>query len=164
MLKKIAVAALLSALMAPVFAADEPAVYAGADVGSSKIDSFSGRKTSFGGFLGYQFNSNWALEGAYRRLASISVSGVDVDMNQTALSVVGFAPINSDFQVFGRLGYNKLTASASAVGVKAKASDNGAVIGVGVAYSIAPNISARLEFQRPSSDATNMSVGLSFKF
>lgn len=164
MLKKIAVAALLTAMMAPVFAADVPAFYLGADFGSTKVDDFGGRKTSFGGFAGYQFNSNWSLEGGYRRLASEKMYGVEVDMNQTALSMIGTMSVGNDVQLFGRLGYNELTASASAAGYKGKASDTGALFGVGVAYSFAPNISARLELQRPASDATNVSVGVSFKF
>lgn len=164
MLKKIAVAALLSALMAPVFAADAPAFYVGVDAGSTKIDGISGRKSSFGGFAGYQFNSNWSIEGGYRSFASIKMMGVDVDMKQTSISAVGSFPVGNDVQLFGRLGYNKLNASASYGGSSAAASDTGSLFGFGAAYNMTPNASVRLEFQRPGSDTTNVSVGVAFKF
>lgn len=163
MLKKIAIAATL-ALSATATLAADTGFYAGADVGSTKFDGLSGRKTSFGGFAGYQFTENLAVEGAYRRLGTITVSGIDVDANQAALSLVGIVPVGNGFKLYGRLGYNNLEAKATANGTTASASTSGALFGIGMSYSFAPNVSARLEVQRPSSDSTNINVGVAFKF
>ena len=50
MFKKIAFAATLAILASSSFAADRPSFYAGADVGSTKLDGISDRQSSFGGF------------------------------------------------------------------------------------------------------------------
>lgn len=164
MLKKIAIAAALVLSSGVAIAADANPIYAGVDLGSTKVDDLGGRKTSFGGFVGYQFNQNIAVEGGYRRLASVTVSGVDVDLNQAHVSVLGIAPLGNGFNLYGRLGYNNIDASASVAGKSATASTSGALFGIGAGYSFSPNVTVRAEFQRPSSDSTNFNVGLMFKF
>ncbi len=163
MLKKIVIAAALVVSTSAAFAQANP-FYAGVDLGSTKIDDFGSRKTSFGGFVGYQFSENLAVEGGYRRLASHTISGVVVDLNQAHISAVGIAPLGNGFSLYGRLGYNNIDASASVAGKTATASTNGALFGLGMGYTVAPNITVRAEFQRPSSDSTNFNVGVAFKF
>jgi opacity protein-like surface antigen len=164
MFKKITIAAALAVVVSSSFAADKPAIYVGADVGSSKIDGFSGRSSSFGGFLGYQFNDHFAVESGYRRFAKGTMFGADLTFNQTALSLVASMPVAPQFNIFGRIGYNRLSVDASVGASNGTASDTGTMVGFGLSYDIAPNISARLEFQRPSSDSTNVGVGVAFKF
>ncbi|MDB5934737.1 MAG: hypothetical protein JWQ01_2081 [Massilia sp.] len=168
MFKKIAIAATLAILSTSSFAAETPAVYAGVDVGTTKVDGFSDRETSFGGFIGYQFHQNVAVELGYRRLADfdtvVSGTNVGVKLNQTALSFVGTLPLSSGFNVFGRLGYNHLEAKASVSGSSATDSTNKALYGVGVGYAFNAKIAARLEVQKPSSDSSNVSVSVSYKF
>lgn len=164
MLKKIVIAAALVVSTGTAIAADSNPFYAGVDLGSTKVDNLGGRKTGFGGFVGYQFNPNLAVEGGYRRLASYTISGVDVDLNQAHASVVGTAPLGNGFSVYGRLGYNKINVSGNAGGKTATASTSGGMFGLGAAYSFSSNVSVRAEFQRPSSDATTFNVGLKFDF
>lgn len=168
MLKKILSTVTLAILSASSFAADNTSFYAGADVGSSKIDDLSGRNTSVGGFGAYKFNETFAVEAGYRRFASFDVveSGfkVGVKLNQASLSAVGTLPLDHDFNVFARLGYNRLESKASAGGFSASDSTSKVLVGIGMGYNIAPNIGARVEFQRPSSDSTNVSAGVFFKF
>jgi OOP family OmpA-OmpF porin len=168
MFKKIAIAATLAIMASSSFAADKPSYYAGVDVGSTKIDGFSGHNTSFGGFVGYQYNENVAVEAGYRRLADFDVAvgsaNANVTLNQAALSVVGTMPISTEFNVFGRLGYNHIDAKGSFRGNSATESVSRAVYGIGMGYNIAPNVAARLEIQKPSADTTNISVGLAYKF
>lgn len=164
MIKKIAIAAILAAAATSTFAAEPASAYAGLDVGSTKVDDFSGRKTSFGGFVGYQFNENVAVEGGYRRLAKFSTSGADVTVKQTAVSVIGALPVGSGVKVFGRLGYNHLAVDASSSYRSYDDSTSSAVYGVGVSYDVTPMVGVRAELQRPSSDSTNLSVGVSYKF
>jgi OOP family OmpA-OmpF porin len=163
MFKKIALAAILATAAASSFAAT-PGVYAGADLGSTKVDGLSGNQASFGVFAGYSFNQNFAVEGAYRRLGTWNVMGYDVDADQTAVSLLGTLPLNAQFNVYARLGYNNMGASASYGGVKASTSQNGGLYGVGVGYNFNKQISARVEVQKPASDTTNVNVGIVYSF
>ena len=162
MFKKIALAATLA--IAATSASAATPYYAGLDLGQTKIDGLDGRKTSFGGFAGYNFNENIAAEFGYRRLASFSYGNTDIDFDQIALSAVGTLPVGNGFSLLGRLGYNRINAKGSAPGVSASNSTSGALVGIGASYTFAPNVSARLEFQRPSSDSNNLSLGVSFGF
>lgn len=176
MLKKIAAAAALAFVASTAAAADVPGFYMGADFGQTKINAivddgveyFGDRETSYGIFAGYQINQSFAIEGNFRRLASFEerFSGipVDFDFNQIGLSVVGTLPLSNNFSVFGRLGYNRLDIKASAGGFSEDDDESGALYGIGVGYDFTPTVSARLEFQKPSSDSTNVSAGVVFKF
>ena len=164
MFKKIAIAAALAVAASSAFAAQPTSFYGGVDVGSTKIDDFGDSKASFGGFVGYGFNQNFALELGYRQLGKWDVEGVDVKAKQTHLSVIGSWPLNSQLDIYGRLGYNQLRAEASYGSFTAGEDTSTALYGVGLNYSFAPNISGRLEVQKPSSDSTNISVGVAFKF
>ena len=163
MFKKIALAAVLATAGASSFAAT-PGVYAGADLGSTKVDGLSGNEVSIGAFVGYSFNQNFAVEGAYRRLGSWDVMGYDVSAHQAAVSLIGTLPLSNQFNVFARLGYNNVDASTSVGGIKASASDNGGLYGVGVGYTFSKQISARVEVQKPASDMTNVNVGIVYSF
>jgi opacity protein-like surface antigen len=164
MFKKIAAVAALAFAATSAFAAAPTAFYGGVDAGSTKIDGLDDNKASFGGFLGYGFNQNVAVELGYRQLGKWDVAGVDLKAKQTHLSVVGFWPLNRQLDVYGRLGYNRLRAEASYAGYTYGDDTSGGLYGVGLNYSFAPNMSARIEAQKPSSDSTNISVGLAFKF
>jgi opacity protein-like surface antigen len=161
MFKKIALAATLAIAASSSFAQQvRPSVYAGVDVGSTKLDGISDRQSSFGGFVGYQFNQSFAVEAGYRRLADFD----DVTINQTHASVIGILPLQSNFNIFGRLGYNHLESRASAPFSGTIGSTSGVLYGVGVGYNFTPNITARLEAQKPTSDTSNVSGTLSLKF
>jgi OOP family OmpA-OmpF porin len=163
MFKKVIVAAILATAAASSFAAT-PGFYVGADLGSTKVDGLSGDKTSVGAFAGYSFNQNFAVEGAYRRLGKWDVMGYSVDADQTAVSLIGTLPLNAQFNVYARLGYNNMGASASYGGIKASTSQNGGLYGVGVGYNFNKQISARVEVQKPASDTTNVNVGIVYSF
>lgn len=163
MFKKIAIAAALAVVASSSFAQDNqvrPSVYAGVDVGSTKIDGISDRQSSFGGFVGYQFNQSLAVEGGYRRLADFD----NVTINQTHVSAIGILPLQSNFNIYGRLGYNHLETRLSAPFTGAKGSTDGVLYGVGVGYNFSPNITARLEAQKPTSDTSNIGASLALKF
>ncbi|TFW30415.1 hypothetical protein E4L96_00085 [Massilia arenosa] len=169
-MKKTALIAALALFATAASAADTilPGFYAGADLGRSTADDYDGHETSYGGFLGYQINQNFAAELGYRRLADTTVRfagyNVDAKVDQTAISVLGIVPLQKNFSVYGRLGYNHLKAKASLAGYSASDSDNKVLYGVGVTYAFTPAIVGRAEVQRPSSDSTNLSVGVAFTF
>lgn len=163
MIKQFAAAAALALVASSSFAAPV-GTYGGLDVGSTKIDDFDSHKTSVGGFLGYGFNPNVAVELGYRQLGKFELYGADVTAKQTHLSVVGSFPLNQQFDVYGRLGYNNLRAEASYNGHTYGDDTSGGLYGIGVSATIAPNLSARFEVQKPSSDSSNISVGIVYKF
>jgi opacity protein-like surface antigen len=163
MLKKVLISALFAAFAAPALAADNNNVYIGGDIGSSRIDGF-GSKKSFGGFAGYQIDSNLAVEVGYRKFATISAYKLDVNFKQTSVSVLGSYPLGNGVYAFGRLGYNHLKATVSEGKYSGSASDSGILLGAGVGYQINQNFSTRLELQRPSSDSKNLSVSVAYKF
>ena len=81
-----------------------------------------------------------------------------------APSVIGTLPLSSGFNVYSRLGYNRIDAKGSIGYSSATDSTSGVLYGVGVGYSFTPAISARLEAQKPSSDSSNVAASLSLKF
>lgn len=168
MFKKIAIITVLVISSPTAFAAQPNGFYAGVDIGRTKIDDIPGRGTSAGAFAGYNVLPNVAIEAGYRRLASINYifPGLigEVDLNQTSLSVVGTLPLSSGFSLLGRLGYSHIEAETKIAGNDFKESDSNGIIGLGVSYAFTPAISARLEFQKPSSDSQNVSVGLAYQF
>ena len=78
--------------------------------------------------------------------------------------MIGSWPLNQQLDVYGRLGYNQLRAEASYAGYTYGEDTSGALYGIGLNYSFTPAIAGRIEVQKPSSDSTNISVGVAFKF
>lgn len=163
MLKKcLMTAALLMASSAAL--ADDGRFYVGADFGNTKVDKFVDNYGSLGVIAGYQFSSQFAAEVGYRRLLSFNLFGVDVDMKQTSISALGSINVAKDFDLYGRFGYNNLSASASYWGRGGASSDSGVLYGVGAAYHLTSSTSLRLEYQKPASDARNIGAALLIKF
>lgn len=160
MLKKIVAAAALAMLASSSFAGTPGTVYGGLDVGSTKIDGVSDSKASFGGFVGYNFHQNFSVEAGYRRLGSWDGAGSDVNVDQTAISLIGALPLSQGFNVYGRLGYNHIKTDAGF----AESSDSGALYGVGVGYNFSPRVAGRIEVQKPSSDSTNVGASVVYQF
>lgn len=164
MLKKIAAAAALAIVASTAVAADAPAFYVGADIGQTKIDDADDNETSYGMFAGYQVNEMFAVEANYRVLADFAFLGADLKTTQTGLSAIASMPLSNNFSVYGRLGYNRIDVEASGPLGTADADESGVLYGVGLGYAFTPTVSARVEVQKPTSDSTNFSAGLSFKF
>jgi OOP family OmpA-OmpF porin len=169
MFKKTAALATLILASSAAFAAQPNTFYGGADIGSTKIDDFSKRDTSVGAFVGYNFHQNFAVEGGYRRLSDTDFDTggfgtANARVSQAHLSLIGSLPVGESFSVYGRLGVNRLEARFSSGGYSAKDSTNKALYGVGMSYAFSPTVSARLEVQKPASDATNLSTGVAFQF
>ena len=164
MFKKIASAAVLAVLANSTYAAEITQFYIGADAGTSKLDDYSDRETSYGAFGGVEFNQYFAIEGGYRRFSRFDVAPAKLRVSQAAISGIGSLPLGSGFSLFARLGYNRLTAKASYMGYSADESTSGGLVGLGAAYAFSPQVAARIELQRPSSDSTNLSAGILVKF
>jgi len=153
-------AAIILAITSAAASAAEPAgFYMGADVGTTKVDYF-GNENSYGVFAGYQFNQSFAAELGYRNMGKFRFYGIDADTKQAALSLLVSAPLGAGFSIYGRLGYNNLEVDVHGY----SANDSGSLAGVGFGYAINPNVTARIEYQRPASDTQNVSFGVSYKF
>ena len=164
MFKKIAAAAALVIASSSAFAAQPNTFYAGVDLGKTKIDDASGRETSYGVFAGYNFAPNLAVEANLRRLGEADFYGYEVKAEQFGVSLVGTLPLQNGFNLFGRVGGNRLEAKTRANRVSISDSTTKFMYGVGVGYAFTPAVSARVELQKPASDTTNLSVGVAYQF
>jgi OOP family OmpA-OmpF porin len=167
MFKKIAAAAALLVASGAAFAVEPFALYAGVDVSSTKVEDVD-RDSGFGAFIGYKFNETIAVEGGYHRLADkdyrIGALRADVTVDQLDLSVIGTLPLSSGFDVYGRLGYNRLTADVDVAGFSEKEHENKVLYGIGLGYTFTPTLHGRLEVQRPTGDATKILAGVAVRF
>jgi len=168
MFMKIAAATALLVASSAGFAAEPGSFYAGADVGRTRITDVDGRDTSFGGFVGYNFHPNFAVELGQRRLFERDYrwgnEGANLRADQTSLSLVGSLPVAEGLSVYGRLGAARIQERFSTGGFTNKDSTTKALYGIGLSYAITPAIAARVEVQKISQQATNLSTGLSFQF
>ncbi|MFC5478553.1 porin family protein [Massilia suwonensis] len=167
MFKKIAAAAFAIAASSAAFAAEPPSFYAGVDISSTDFDDFD-RDTGFGAFVGYKYNENISLEAGFHRLAdnryTAGTLSADVTVDQYDLSVLGTLPLSNGFDVYGRLGYNRLTVDVDAPGFFGKEHQSKLVYGIGLAYAFTPVVAGRVEVQKPNSDVTKLAAGVVFKF
>lgn len=161
MIKHIAAAVVMAATTCAVSAA-EPVAYVGVDAGVTRVNDYR-NDNSYGLFAGVKLNQNFALEAGYRELGRFpNPYGYGYGFfkaKQTAISVIGSAPAGA-VSVFGRVGFNTIKLESNG----RSANDDGLLLGVGVSYDITKQISARVEYQRPSSDGKNLSVGVSYAF
>jgi len=164
MFKKLVVAAALAALASSAFAADAKGFYGGLDVGMNKVDNLDGSKIGLGTFLGYSFNQYVALELGYRQLGEWHVNGGTVKLSETHVSVVGSYPLNSQFDIYGRLGHDNPQVDSTVPGATYNHDLSGGFFGAGLSYKFTPTISGRIEAQQPTKDSTNVNVAVVFKF
>jgi OOP family OmpA-OmpF porin len=179
---------LLASVSVPVMAQDSSWFVSGA-VGRSdfKVDrgdfnpltvtSLDKKDTQYGLGVGYNFSRNLGVELGYLdfgkgkgSFASSSLAGTgDFKARSTQVSVLLSAPIDQDWQVFGRLGAARTDRKASArvgtVSVSDSEKKNEALFGVGVGYSFNKNLMGTLEFQKLNDtdvSAINLGVRISF--
>ena len=167
MFKKIAAAVALVAASSAAFAVEPPSAYAGIDVGSTKIDGFD-REGGYGAFFGYKFNENIAVEAGYHRLAdndyNVGAFRGDLTIDQIDVSVLGTLPLSNGFDIYSRLGYNRIETDTDIGSYSGKAHDSGVLYGLGLGYSFSPIVHARFEVQKPASDTTRIVAGVSYRF
>lgn len=168
MKKFFALAVICAAACSPAVAGDW---YAGVDVGSVKINDVW-TKTGYGFHVGTNLSPNVAIEGGYRSLGSGVIStpyngyvfGVDLKASALQLSALFKAPINNTFGYYGRIGFNQLRAEASYSGASATDTSTKLLWGVGLDATLSDQINMRLEYQKPASDTSVLSLGATYKF
>ena len=160
-MKKILVASLLSSLFAmPAFAA-APGGYVAADLQNWSATNTApfgnpGMGVRIGG--GYRFTPNVGVEVDYAQSGSSSaIGGTTYKVSATQLAVVGTYPINSQFDVFGKVGMSANKVSLSA-GTCTNCSKTDVMFGVGGQYNINQQIGIRLQYEslgKASNTGTN---------
>ena len=172
-------------------AAASPPFYVGGGLGVSnfKTDCPSGASCSnpdvnFKLLTGYQFSPNFAIEGSYANYGSIKANydngKATARLHTFTLAGLGIVPLSNEAQAFARVGMHfsrgKGTWDYPGAGYDRSESysKNGLLLGLGLQYDFAKNITGRFEYERLhfganplSLDKTNLNVfslSLLYKF
>jgi hypothetical protein len=168
MIKQIIAAAALAVVAASSHAGEPGSFYGGVDAGVTRLDWGDHTQASYGAFLGYNINKNFAVEANYRRLYAYDVYGYGHKSDQAGLSLVATQPLTDSLSVYGRIGVNRLTDTYNYnfADYQGKYSDHSTRIlpGFGLSYKLTEKVSARVEVQRPGSRLKNLSTGISYAF
>lgn len=162
-MKKIAVVALLSAVVAiPAFAADN-GFYAGVTAGQSRTgnDGTGGIMTkntdTIVGLLGgYQYNQNLGAELFYSgagKAAGCNAALTQCTSGKTdawGVNAVGTLPLSDAFSLYGKLGYARTKSSLAvpAGSTYAGTTRGAATYGIGGIYNVTPAIGVRFGWDR----------------
>ena len=175
-MKKLLAAALLSVVAVPAFAApaaSDGSYYVGVDVGNGKvrpsncaggcIAASKDNDTVAGIMLGYQYNKNLAVEVKYTGTGKYQVSGNLGEFKGDAfdLAVVGIAPINDSFSVYGKLGIasNNMKVSGTMATAYQDTRRTAATYGVGAQYNATPTVGIRLGYDHFYGKADPIAAG-----
>lgn len=159
-MKKIVAAAVLAMVATSSMAGTPGTMYAGIDAGSTRIHGLPGKEASFGAFFGYNFDRSFALEAGFRRLGKWELPGNEIKSDQVSLSVLGAVPVGRALNLYGRLGANYIKTRTCSC----NESTSGVLYGLGLAYNFSETVAARVEAQKPTSDSSNVSIGLAVQF
>ena len=166
-MKKIAIAAVISAVFsAPALAADQ-GFYAGVTVGNGSPNFTAPAGTAFtktskitaGGLVGYQINKNFAVEGAYTGIGQENTATGNVSGNALSLTGVGILPLSDVLSAYGKLGLANTKTSSSVAGI-GNASRTAVTYGLGLQYKAAENIGVRLGWDRYGSATVDTATAL----
>jgi opacity protein-like surface antigen len=180
MIKKIVALALLSAVAAPAFAANE-GFYVGGTLGSGKLGVTSNvalSKTSdfvYGGLFGYQYSPSLAVEMQFTGIGkTTAVNGSTAKGDALSLVAVGALPITRNFELLGKLGAAS-TKTTTAGFTSQGTSRTGLTYGIGAQYDVSQGIAVRFGWDsypaallnagtKTNGNANVISVGAVYKF
>lgn len=150
----------------------EKQFYVGGGVGQSYIEQdnvfqnedFDEEDLALKAFAGYRFHKHFAGEVDYLDFGepdgTVTALGLDVrtsiEAYALAMYLVGILPLAEKFEVFGKLGaaYWDADAEASALGVKARQSEDGTdfAYGAGASYKFTDKFAVRVEYEGIDAD------------
>jgi opacity protein-like surface antigen len=117
--------------------------------GLTILDSNEG-DTSYSLRGGRYFSPNWGVELGYTDFGSVNAGGVHTKADGINISLVGKMPLNSAFNVLGKVGttYSRTEVSSNVLGVPV-GSENGFGLsyGLGVEYAFTPQLSTVLQYE-----------------
>lgn len=186
MMKRIAIAALLSTFIAtPAFSGEAGGVYGAIDLGPYTMSNAGllPNPNALNLAIGYNVTPNIAVEGAYTIVgdSTVDVIGVgSITYHQSVLSIaaVGSYPIANSFSVFAKAGLDmvngKLDATAGGSTASVSATTSNFLYGIGAQYDFTKQVGIRVQYQnfgksKAESSATGVdvsmtSVGLVYNF
>ncbi len=157
--------------------------YTGISAGRSKYDlstgpvgmAYDNSDTAFKIYTGGFFHPNWGVELGYLNAGKARRLGGDTEAHGFNLSLVGRAPLNEQFDLFGKVGttYGRTrTSGASGLGVQTGKEDGfGMSYGVGARWAFTPQWAAviewenhKLKFSDGKQDVKMTTVGLQYRF
>jgi OmpA-OmpF porin, OOP family len=159
--KIVALLGFLAAAAAGPAAGQDRGIYVGAAGGvvqyQTACDDRAGvcddKDGGFRGFVGYQFNKYFALEGAYANMGSVKLSGpaVDTETKTEGFDLLGVftIPLTDRFSLLGKAGAYRMRAATedASNGVNTGETSAGFAYGVGAGYDMG-KIGIRGEFLR----------------
>lgn len=145
-------------------------------LGARNLSSSMSNGISMAGGLGYAINDNFSVEGGYLNSGKMTYTAtatgatITADSTVTAMQValLGVAPINDKFSLFGKIGYSwattKTSATVNAVSSSTSTDKNSSGYGFGAMYKFTDQLSLRASYEIYGSDLTGVLVGLQLKF
>lgn len=154
-------------------------------LGAPAFSSTLSNGTAMTGALGYALNESWAVEVGYLNSGTMSYTvafpvaapgvtvGADIKVTATQIALVGSAPMNDKFAVYGKVGYSmaktswSMTATQGGVSVSVplpSTDQNSTGIGFGASYKVSDQISLRAGYELYAKDLSGVMVGVQIKF
>ena len=146
--------------------------YVGLKAGQFQLnDSDLDEPTALGVVVGYKFTPSVGMEAEYigSKEETVRLSGVDIDYDLKTYGLYGtysYTFPSTDLYVKGKLGLAKteFSAEASNFNSSSDSSESGLAGGIGLGYSVTPNIAIEGEYAFLASDVDLMTLGATYKF
>lgn len=148
--------------------------YVGAKVGQFLVDADGvDDLTAFGIYAGYHFTPEFSVEAEYVGSSeeSVNANGVNLDYDFKTYGIYGayrYAFPNTALYVKGKLGFAKAEVDVETSGYgfrfSESSSDTGLAGGIGLGYSVTPNIAIEGEYAIIEQDVDALTIGANIKF
>lgn len=143
--------------------------YVGAKVGQFDLDvDGADEPTAYGVYAGYNFDPNFGMEAEFVGSDDADYRGGDINAKTYgAYGTYRYAFPNTGLYAKGKLGVarTEVEASNTTLGLdNGTDKDTNIAGGVGLGYSVNPNLSVEAEYDMLGSDADLMTVGAQLKF
>ncbi|EJE4162538.1 outer membrane beta-barrel protein [Vibrio parahaemolyticus] len=120
--------------------------YADADINLGSLGSYSLNNSLLGAMFGYRFHQNFGVEvRGYGSVSDDELYGISLEVERNfALLAKGLVPLGENVDLYGLLGYGKITASADG----ASESDEDLQYGIGFAFNKGTPLELQIEWMK----------------
>ncbi|ELA7187673.1 TPA: porin family protein [Vibrio alginolyticus] len=120
--------------------------YADADINLGSLGSYSLNNSLLGAMFGYRFHQNFGVEvRGYGSISDDELYGTSVEVERNfALLAKGLVPLGENVDLYGLLGYGKITASVDGI----SDSDEDLQYGVGFAFNKGTPLELQIEWMK----------------
>jgi opacity protein-like surface antigen len=120
-------------------------------------------------YAGYEMNKRVALEPSYSQIDIDTLTLGATNLNDEEINYLAFSVTYAfdDWQgavPYARVGFADMTENVDVDGVRVELSGRGFYGGIGVLYTVSPNVALRVEYQHADSDNHNWSIGPKISF